>query len=485
LAIALACFALSPTVQAVSPAPDGGYPGENTAEGTDALFSLTTGVNNTANGFHALTSNTTGSYNTATGFIALDLNTGGIENTATGAFALSSNQTGNDNTATGVSALSDNTTGSDNTATGFGALSFNTADNNTATGFETLLSNTSGTANTATGYQALLKNTTAVQNTATGAGALVNNNADNNTATGVNGLFSNTSGTQNTATGVDALESNMTGSFNTANGVSALVHNTSGASNTADGTNALFSNTIGSSNTACGDLALANNKSGNNNAALGLKAGSNLTTGSNNIDIGANVLGAAGEANTIRIGKSGTQTKTFIAGIFGKTVGSGVGVIINSNGQLGTVQSSARFKEAIKPMDKASEAILALKPMTFHYKRELDPDGIPQFGLVAEQVEKVNPDLVARDADGKVYTVRYEAVNAMLLNEFLKEHRKVQQLEFKAQKQEALIVQQQKEFRLTVAEQQKQIEALTAGLQTVSAQVELNKPEPQMVADIQ
>ena len=169
--------------------------------------------------------------------------------------------------------------------------------------------------------------------------------------------------------------------------------------------------------------ALANNTSGSSNIALGSNAGINLTTGSNNIDIGA--PGVAAEANTIRIGKSGTQKKTFIAGIRGVTVASGVGVIVGTTGQLGTVVSSARFKEAIKPMDKASEAILALKPVTFRYKEELDPDGIPQFGLVAEEVEKVNPDLVVRDEDGKVMTVRYEAVNAMLLNEFLKEHRNV------------------------------------------------------------
>jgi len=160
---------------------------------------------------------------------------------------------------------------------------------------------------------------------------------------------------------------------------------------------------------------------------LGFTAGANLSAGSNNIDIGN--LGVASESRTIRIGKSGTQIKTFIAGINGATVAGGVGVIVGSNGQLGTVVSSARFKDGIKPMDKASEAILSLQPVTFRYKHELDPNGIPQFGLVAEQVEKVNPDLVARDAQGKPYTVRYEAVNAMLLNEFLKEHKKVEKLE--------------------------------------------------------
>ena len=216
------------------------------------------------------------------------------------------------------------------------------------------------------------------------------------------------------------------------------------------------------------------NTTGSSNIALGATAGSNLTTGSNNIDIGA--LGVAGEANTIRIGKSGTQKKTFIAGIRGVTVASGVGVIVGTTGQLGTVVSSARFKEAIKPMDKASEAILALKPVTFRYKQELDPDGIPQFGLVAEQVEKVNPDLVVRDEDGKVMTVRYEAVNAMLLNEFLKEHRNVAE----QQKQGC---NSSSELKTTVAQQQKQIEALTATVQKVSDQVALSKPAPQLVAN--
>jgi len=176
----------------------------------------------------------------------------------------------------------------------------------------------------------------------------------------------------------------------------------------------------------------------------------------------------------IRIGKVGTQTATFVAGIRGVTVASGIGVIIGSNGQLGTVTSSARFKEAIKPMDKASEAILALKPVTFRYKHDLDPDGVPQFGLVAEQVEKVNPDLVVRDEDGKVSTVRYEAVNAMLLNEFLKEHSKVEE-------QQGTIAQ----LKTAAARQQKQIEALAATVQKVSNQLELNKAAQQVVANNQ
>jgi hypothetical protein len=192
---------------------------------------------------------------------------------------------------------------------------------------------------------------------------------------------------------------------------------------------------------------------------LGVSAGVNLTTGSNNIDIFDG--GVADEANTIRIGTEGIQSATFIAGINGATVAGGVGVIVDANGNLGTRTSSERFKDEIKPMDKASEAILALKPVTFRYKHELDPEGIPQFGLVAEQVEKVNPDLVARDAQGEVYAVRYEALNAMLLNEFLKEHRTVQELKSTIAKQEAIIT-----------EQEKRMEAVTAWLQKQESQIE-------------
>jgi hypothetical protein len=213
-----------------------------------------------------------------------------------------------------------------------------------------------------------------------------------------------------------------------------------------------------------------------------------LTDGDWNIDIGAEVVGVAGESNTIRIGNQGTQTATYIAGISGTAV-AGDTVVVDANGQLGTAMSSARFKEEIKPMDESSEAILALKPVTFRYKHEIDPKGIPQFGLVAEEVEKVNPDLVARDADGKPYTVRYEAVNAMLLNEFLKEHRTVQELKSTLAVQEATISQQKQEFQAIATQQQKQIEALTASLkeqasqiQKVSAELQLQKPPAQTVA---
>jgi Chaperone of endosialidase len=276
----------------------------------------------------------------------------------------------------------------------------------------------------------------------------------------------------NTVLGDDALLNNTTGFDNTAIGFNALSSNTTGANNMAIGSQALFSNTTGDNNTANGAFALFSNTTGSFNIALGFLAGASLTTGNNNIDIGNG--GVPGDSNTIRIGTSGAQKRTFIAGISGATVPGGVGVIVGNNGKLGTVVSSERFKDDIKPMDKASEAILALKPVTFRYKHELDPDCVPQFGLVAEQVEKVSPALVARDNQGKPYTVRYEAVNAMLLNEFLKEHRKNEKQESKIEQQEAKI-----------ARQQKQIDALTAGLQKVSAQLEASKTASQIVLNNQ
>jgi uncharacterized coiled-coil protein SlyX len=357
----------------------------------------------------------------------------------------------NDNTALGDDALISDTTGFDNTAVGF----------------EALFSVTTGSANTAIGWTALLDNTTGFNNTANGSNSLARNTTGiNNTATGEGALFLNTTGSQNTADGVFALGNNIDASQNTATGYEALIFNTSGASNTCVGYNALLNNTTGSQN-----------------IALGALAGDNLTTGRNNIDIGNE--GRAGESSTIRIGTTGNQTKTFISGISGATVPTGVAVIVDSSGHLGTTTSSLRFKEAITPMDKASEAILALQPVTFRYKKDLDPEGIPQFGLVAEEVEKVNPDLVARDEQGKPYTVRYEAVNAMLLNEFLKEHRTVQEQKATIAELKSALAQQQKHFQASFAYQQKQIDALTAGLQKVSAQVEVSRLAPHTVLNNQ
>jgi len=297
-----------------------------------------------------------------------------------------------------------------------------------------------------------------------------NTGGSSNVAVGLAALDSNTTGNGNTATGINALFFNQTGSNNAATGGNALLNNR-GNNNAATGAFALQGNTTGHDNTAQGFQSLNGNGSGSNNVAFGSHAGANLTTGNNNIDIGANVLGNAGEANTIRIGKQGTQKSTFIGGIFGTAV-TGSTVVVSSSGKLGVATSSSRFKEAIKPMNKASEAILALKPVSFRYKQDIDPDGVPQFGLIAEEVEKINPDLVVRDEQGKVMTVRYEAVNAMLLNEFLKEHRNVAE-------QESTIA----ELKTTIAQQQKQIEALTATVRKVSERIEISAPAAQVAAN--
>jgi hypothetical protein len=368
------------------------------------------------------------------------------------------------------------------------ALYWDLGFNNTAIGGAALYSSDFGSNNTATGYGALFGDpydlSNGSDNTATGANALYSfTNGSDNTANGFNALYSNTDGSFNTASGSAALYSNTTGIWNTATGGwGALYSNIDGSYNTADGLQALFSNTSGSNNTACGLNALYSNKTGSNNTGLGSGAGGALTTGSDNIDIGHG--GFAGDSAKIRIGTKGTHKNTYIAGINGVTVARGVGVIIDTNGTLGTVVSSARFKDAIKPMDKASEAILALKPVTFRYKHELDPDDISQFGLVAEQVEKVNPDLVARDDEGKPYTLRYEAVNVMLLNEFLKEHRTVEeqgttitQLKSNASKREAIAARQQEEIKALTASLKEQ----AAQIQKVSARIEVTKPASQVV----
>jgi hypothetical protein len=409
-------LALLPRTQAVSPAPDGCYPNFTTAEGCDALSLLTTGAGNTGLGWRSLFSDSTGSFNTGVGG---------------------------------------------------GALALNNADSNTAVGAAALLLNTSGTENTAVGTNALVFNDAAEQNTATGAFALFSHVSGNgNTAVGANALFSDTTGQLNTAMGAGALFSNVggpfPGSFNTAVGGSALFSNT-GGDNTALGAGALQGNTEGGENTAVGVSALASNTTGNNNVALGFFAGIQQTTGSDNIYIGFNMQGTAGESNAC-----------YIKSIFGQTNNLGTTVFIDANHKLGTLTSSKRFKEDIKPMDKASEVLYALEPVTFHYKKEIDAVQTSQLGLVAEDVDKVNPDLVVRDKEGKPYSVRYDAVNAMLLNEFLKEHR-------------AFVEEQRK-----VAQQQKEIEALKAELkeqrsiiQKVSDRIELKSSTSHVVANDQ
>jgi Chaperone of endosialidase len=262
-------------------------------------------------------------------------------------------------------------------------------------------------------------------NTVLGEDALFMTSGSYNVAVGFDALYSNTAGYFNVAVGYVALNSNTSGYINTALGGGALKENTTGFGNSAVGDSAMALNTTGTFNTALGEGALLSNGTGDRNIAIGDAAGINLTTGDNNIDIGNR--GKAGESGMIRIGKPLVQKNTYIAGISGVTVPDGVGVIVDRGGHLGTVTSSRRYKEQIQPMGEASDKLLSLRPVTFRYKKDLDPKAIPQFGLVAEDVAKVDPDLVARDEEGKPYSVRYEAVNAMLLNEFLKAHRKLEE----------------------------------------------------------
>jgi len=305
---------------------------------------------------------------------------------------------------------------------------------NTAEGEKALFGLTSGTGNVAAGWGALYSDNQGSLNTAIGTGALLLNIADQNTATGAGALLFNNNGTSNTANGAFALHLNTEGSSNTANGWQALYSNTNAVANTAVGREALYGNTTGSFNTA-----------------LGFAAGSGVTTANAVTCIGSQAAGA------------NVSNTTWIANVYGVATQSGTTapVVVSNTGQLGTAASSERFKKDIATMEKASEAVLSLRPVTFHYKT--DAKGTPQFGLIAEEVAKVNPALVLPDKEGKPYTVRYDQVNAMLLNEFLKEHRKVQDLEANA------------------AKQQKQIEALTAGLQKVNAQLEAAKFAPQVV----
>jgi len=379
LAFGILALCLTPSAFGVVPAPDGGYPGGNTAEGTSALLNRTTGTYNTAIGIYSLRSLTDGSF-----------------------------------------------------CTGVGA--------------GTLLSNT------------------ASQNTATGAGALLSNNAGPfNTANGAFALFSNTAGSGNTAVGNQALQNNTTGLVNTANGALALFSNTEGFGNTAIGNGALFANTTGGDNVAIGRAALQSNTTGLKNTAIGTNAGLNIT-GTGNVCIGEGILGVAGEFNT-----------TWIRNIH-NTVQPVVGtdpdnVTVNSAGRLGRGNvSSRRYKHDIKPMDNASEAMLALKPVTFRYNKEYDATQTLAYGLIAEDVAQVYPDLVGRNREGQPDSVRYEQINAMLLNEFLKEHRKVE------------------EQQVTITELKKEMETLVAHLkehdskiQRVSAQLEMTKTAPQIV----
>ena len=371
---------------------------------------------------------------------------GGYPNftTAEGQNALKNLTTGAGNTAVGWFSLFSDATGSFNTATGAGTLLFNTADSNTAFGAAALLFNTTGDLNTAVGTAALLNNIEGVENVAVGFEAL-----QSNTTIGGN------SGIDNIAVGTRALQNNTTGAFNTAIGGDVLNANTTTEGNTAVGSGAMATST------------------GSNNTAVGRQAGITSGTGNNNVYIGGGVFGVADE-----------NEHTYIRNINTTSV-SGMGtdtVTVNlSTGLLGHATSSQRYKENIKPMDNASHALFALKPVTFQYKKEIDQSQSLDYGLIAEQVAQVDSNLAIRDKNGQIESVRYSAINAMLLNEFLKEHRKVQE-------QEATIAQLKStdaKQEATIAKQQKQIEALTAGLQKVSAQVEMSRLAPQMVVNEQ
>jgi hypothetical protein len=498
--LALGFFALCPIAQAVEPsAPETALPGGNTADGHLALASVTTGLYDSAFGIYSLLSLTDGNFctgvgagtllantaneNTATGAGALLSNTTGGNNTADGAFALFSN-TAAGNTAIGARALLNNTTGGTianvqgidvgpNVAVGWQALESNTvASANTAVGYQALHSFTTGPVgfeqfglSTAVGFQALANATTGFGNSGFGYQALFNNTEGAaNTAVGFQALFNNTLGGANVAAGNNALLHNSAGSDNTAIGVGAMEVNVDGSDNTAIGSGALRNVNVGDGNTAVG-AAAGNNSGGANNTMLGASAGLNATTASNVICIGANVIGAD------------VSNSCYIGNIFGQSVDPATATfaIVDTNGKLGTQLSSRRFKQDIKPMDEASEAILALKPVTFHYKS--DTKGTPQFGLIAEEVAEVSPDLVVRDKNGEILTVRYDQVNAMLLNEFLKEHKTVRELKFTVQRQEALIAQQQKGMDALIAH----IKEQDSKIQKVSDQVEMNKAAPKIV----
>jgi uncharacterized coiled-coil protein SlyX len=369
---------------------------------------------------------------------------------------------------------------------------------NTGDGQGALQSLTTGSYNSAFGIFSLLSLTDGNFCTALGAGALFSNTASENTAIGAGSLLNNTTGGSNTATGAFALFTNSTGVENTAVGRDALLNNTS-SDNTAIGLLAMFNNADGGSNTAVGAAALRDNVSGVNNQAFG-RGALRFTTGSGNIGIGREAgTNMTASTNVICIGSVGDATvpdaadRIYVGNIRGVVVGNvdGIPVIVDSDGQLGTSNSSARFKKDIKPMDhKASEAILALNPVTFHYKKPdtKKAENTPQFGLIAEEVAEVNPDLVVCDANGEPLTVRYDAVNVMLLNEFLKEHKKVEEqqtnitnLNSKVADQAAIIAQQQKGMEALTA----QLKEQATKIQKVSAQLELRAPAGQTVLNDQ
>ena len=445
VAIALCWVALSQPLKA-APCPNDCAIGGNTALGVNALDSVTTGINNTAVGTDALTADTTGGYNVAIGGLALRSNTTGQQNMAIGAEALRDSN------------------GNFNMAIGFRALFLNTGNRNSAVGAAALRNNTTAEDNTAIGSTAMRENTTGGTNTAIGSAA----------------LLSNTTTSFNVAVGDAAL-----GAFNGTTG--------SDGANTALGSIALSALTSGQENVAIGRRALEFLTDGSNNVVVGWRAADGLTTGSGNTFIGDQAGRNEGPnvSDVICLGTLGdtqpagqtTPNRTYIGNIHGVSLGGPapyLTVMVDADGQLGTVVSSARFKKDIEPMDKASEGILKLKPVRFHYKDRDDKNDLtPQFGLIAEDVEKVDRDLVVYGKDGKVLSVRYDAVDVMLLNEFLKEHKKVEEQQASIADLKSTVVSQQKEMQVLTA----QLKEQAAQIQKVSAQLEASKPAAKVVAN--
>ena len=260
---------------------------------------------------------------------------------------------------------------------------------------------------------------------------------DLNTGIGFNALFQNTSGFFNTAVGYSALFQNTSGVTNTAVGSRALFENATGTSNVAVGASALFENTSGGANIAIGEGALANNTSGAFNIAIGAGAGTNISTGSNNIYMGN--AGFNNESNTIRIGNGSVHTLAIMGGIFGGSTAGGIPVLVNSGGRLGTTTSSRRFKEDIRGIAEASDGLMRLRPVAFKYKSEIDQTGLAQYGLIAEEVAEVYPELVVYGRGGQADAVRYDQVNALLLNEVQKQHRAIEDQEKKIELQNQII----------------------------------------------
>jgi hypothetical protein len=436
----LACFALLPQTQAVSPAPDGCYPNFTTAEGCNALNSLTTGTGDTGVGWRSLFSNSTGNFNTGVGVGALVLSNG------------------DSNTAVGAAALLLNSTGSNNTAVGTDALANNTVDDNTAVGFFALQANTTGgTLESISGFD-----------------------LGPNTAIGSHALESNVDGSANTAVGYNALHSQVHGdvfagfpqlAINTAVGFEALANLTGSATgenaaNTALGYQALFDLTDGETNVAVGGQAGIGLTTGTGNINVGFQAGLGNVTGSGNIFIGTFLGPATATENS----------HTYICNIFFTSLPSGGTVdfvtVDTFTGLLGHNSSSRRYKEDIKPMDKVSEALYQLKPVTYRIKKEINAGRPAGFGLIAEEVAEVNNDLIVRNGQGEPESVHYEMVNAMLLNEFLKEHKKVQDLE-------TTVVQQQKGMEVLTA----QLKEQAGQIQKVRARLEVNKPAAKVVVN--